>query len=60
MAEQSGIHIKKENVGKFTSYCKRLGENKVTQKCISKAKQSNNELTRRRAIFAENSRKWGR
>jgi len=55
-----GIHIKKANRGKFTAYCKRLGEAGVTQKCISKAKSSDNELTRRRAVFAENARKWNK
>ena len=50
----SGIHIKKENRGKFTEYCK--GE--VTQECINKAKKSKNPTLRKRATFAENSRKW--
>ena len=59
MAEK-GIHIKKANRGKFTAYCKGLGESGVTQKCIGKAKSSDNELTRRRAIFAENARKWNK
>lgn len=49
-----GIHIKKKNRGKFTEYCK--GE--VTQKCIDKAKKSNNPTLRKRATFAENARKW--
>jgi hypothetical protein len=51
-----GIHIKKKNRGKFTEYCK--GE--VTQKCIDKAKRSNNPTLRKRATFAENSRKWAK
>jgi hypothetical protein len=49
-----GIHIKKENRGKFTEYC----DGKVTQECIDKAKRSNNPTLRKRATFAENSRKW--
>ena len=50
----SGIHIKKENRGKFTEYC----NGKVTQKCIDKAKKSNNPTLRKRATFAENARAW--
>ena len=49
-----GIHIKKKNRGKFTEYCG--GE--VTQKCIDKAKKSKNSTLRKRAIFADNARKW--
>ena len=50
----SGIHIKKENEGKFTEYC----NGKVTQKCIDKAKKSGNKTLVKRATFAENARKW--
>lgn len=50
----SGIHIKKENRGKFTDYC----GGKVTQECIDKAKKSKNPKLRKRAIFAQNSRTW--
>lgn len=52
----SGIHIKKENRGKFTEYC----GGKVTQECIDKAKKSNNPTLRKRATFAENSRGWAK
>ena len=48
------IHIKKKNEGKFTSYC----GGKVTQACIDKAKASGNSKLVKRAVFAENSRKW--
>jgi hypothetical protein len=48
------IKIKKKNRGKFTEYCG--GE--VTQKCINRAKKSKNPTLRKRATFAENSRKW--
>ena len=51
---KSGIHIKKQNEGKFTSYC----GGKVTQACIDKAKASGNSKLVKRAVFAENSRKW--
>ena len=50
----SGIHIKKENRGKFTKYCK----GKVTQECINKAKRSGNPKLVKRAVFAENARSW--
>lgn len=49
-----GIHIKKQNKGKFTSYC----GGKVTNECINKAKHSSNPAIRKRAIFAQNSRRW--
>ncbi len=48
------IHIKKENRGKFTEYC----GGKVTQECITKGKNSLSPAVRKRAIFAQNSRKW--
>lgn len=50
----SKIHIKKKNRGKFTDYC---GGN-VTQDCINRAKKSGNKTLIKRAVFAENVRKW--
>lgn len=50
----SGIHIKKKNKGKFTDYC----GGKVTQACIDKAKHSGNSKLVKRAVFAENARKY--
>lgn len=50
----STINIKKKNRGKFTSYC---GGN-VTSECISRGKHSSNPAIRKRAVFAENARKW--
>ena len=50
----SGIHIKKENRGKFTNYC----GGKVTSECIAKGKRSSNPAIRKRATFAANARKW--
>jgi hypothetical protein len=44
----SGIHIKKKNRGKFTSYC----GGKVTDECIRKAKASGNPTLVKRATFA--------
>ena len=48
------IHIKKENRGKFTSYC----GGKVTSECIARGKNSPNPAIRKRATFAANARKW--
>ena len=53
-AEGGGIHIKKKNRGKFTSYC----GGKVTSACIQRGLHSNNPTTRKRANFARNARKW--
>ena len=50
------IHIKKKNRGKFTEYC----GGKVTSECISKGKNSDDPKIRKRATFAENSRKWNK
>ena len=46
------IHIKKKNRGKFTETMKRTG------KSAEELSRSKNPLTRKRAIFALNSRKW--
>lgn len=48
------IHIKKENRGKFTSYC----GGKVTSECIARGKNSPNPAIRKRATFAANARRW--
>ncbi len=52
--KKGGIHIKKKNRGKFTEYCG--GE--VTDACIKRAKASGNPKLVKRAVFAENARKW--
>ena len=56
LSGKSGIHIKKENRGKFTSYC----GGKVTSECIARGKASPNPAIRKRATFAANSRKWAK
>lgn len=48
------IKIKKSHQGLFTEYC---GGN-VTNECIQRGKNSSNPAIRKRAIFAQNSRKW--
>lgn len=47
-----GIHIKPENRGKFNALKKRTG--KTTEELT----HSKNPLTRKRAIFAQNAKKW--
>ena len=47
-----GIHIKPENRGKFTETMRRTG------KTAEELSHSSNPLTRKRAIFALNARKW--
>lgn len=49
---RSGIHINPKNKGKFTATKKRTG--KTTEELT----HSKNPLTRKRAIFAQNARKW--
>lgn len=51
---KGGIHIKKKNRGKFTETMKRTG------KTAEELKHSKNPLTRKRATFAINSRKWAK
>lgn len=50
------IHIKPENKGKFTDYC----GGKVTQECIRRGKSSPNPTIRKRATFAQNSKRWSK
>ena len=52
LANGSGIHIKEENKGKFTETKKRTG------KSTEELTHSKNPLTRKRAIFAQNAKKW--
>lgn len=50
----SKIHIKESQKGSFTKYC----NGKVTNECIQKGKNSSNPKTRKKAVFAQNARKW--
>ena len=52
--KKGGIYIKKKNRGSFTRWCK----GKVTEECIKKGKNSSNPTIRKRAVFAQNSRRW--
>lgn len=47
-----GIHIDPKNKGKFTDTKKRTG------KSTEELTHSKNPLTRKRAIFAQNAKKW--
>lgn len=51
-AKGGGIHINPKNKGKLTATAKRTG------KSFSELAHSKNPLTRKRAIFALNARKW--
>lgn len=52
--EDSGIHINPENKGKFTATKKRTG------KSTEELTHSKNPLTRKRAIFVQNVKKWNK
>ena len=50
------IKIKPSQKGSFTEYC----GGKVTQSCINKAKKSSSKAIKKKAVFAENARKWNK
>lgn len=52
--EKSSIHIKEKNKGKFTATKKRTG------KSTEELTHSKNPLTRKRAVFAQNAKKWAK
>ena len=52
--EGKGIHIKEKNRGKFNATKKRTG------KSTEELTHSKNPLTRKRAIFAQNAKKWNK
>ena len=55
---KSGIHIKKENRGKFTASAKAAGES-VQEHANNVLKNPNaTTLQKKRAIFAKNAKKW--
>ena len=56
MEKKSGIHIKPENKGKFTKYCKSKGHDSVTDTCISEGLASKSVAVRKRANFAKNAK----
>ncbi len=48
----AGIHIKKKNIGKFTS------TKDKTRETTEELTHSSNPITKKRAIFAQNAKKW--
>jgi len=60
MSDKPKIEIKPQNRGKFTEYCESLGKSGVTSDCIAQGKKSKSPAVRKRAIFAQNARKWGK
>jgi hypothetical protein len=53
-AKKSPIHINPANRGKFNATKKRTG------KTTAELKNSKDPLTRKRATFAENAKKWNK
>ena len=51
-SKKNTIHIKKKNKGKFNALKKRTG------KSTEELTHSKNPLTRKRAIFAQNAKRW--
>ena len=51
---EEGIHIKEKNKGKFNATKERTG------KSTEELTHSKNPLTRKRAIFAQNAKKWNK
>lgn len=51
---KSPIHINPANRGKFTATKKRTG------KSTAQLTHSKNPITKKRAIFAQNAKKWGK
>jgi hypothetical protein len=59
--EGSGIHIKPSKEGSFTTWAKKQGfkcADGVPQAAITKGKNSDNPAIRKKAVFADNARKW--
>ena len=54
LLQKQKIKIKKSHKGLFTEYC----GGSVTAACIAKGKASKNAKIRKRAIFADNAKKW--
>lgn len=52
--KKNSIHIKPENKGKFNATKERTG------KSTEELTHSKNPLTRKRAVFAQNAKKWNK
>ena len=55
---KSGIVIRKP--GSFTAWCKKNGFSGPSAACIAKAKKSKNPAIRKKAVFAQNAKRWGK
>ena len=62
MAEKkkSGIHIKKENKGKFTQWCKDHGYEGPNASCEEEGLAAKSAGVRKMANFSRNSKKWNK
>lgn len=56
--KKNPIHIKPENKGKFTNYCKNKGHGGVTGQCIEEGLASKVAGVRKMANFARNAKGW--
>lgn len=54
IVKYGGIHIKKANIGKFTA------TKKATGKSTEELTHSSNPVTKKRAVFAQNAKKWNK
>lgn len=57
---KSGIYIKPANRGKLRKTAKTKKGKKIPVAKLQQMKRSKNPVTRKRATFALNARKWGR
>lgn len=60
MANKSGIHIKKENRGKFTASAKKAGKSVQAHARSVLANPKATATQKKRANFARNSAKWNK
>lgn len=60
MANKSGIHIKKENRGKFTASAKKAGKSVQAHARSVLANPKATATQKKRANFARNSAKWSK
>ena len=56
--KKSGIHINPKNKGKFTNSAKRAGESVQQYAKSVLANPKSTPIQKKRAVFAENSKKW--
>lgn len=60
MANKSGIHIKKENRGKFTASAKKAGKSVQAHARSVLANPKATATQKKRANFARNAAKWNK